>query len=278
MTLAIDAGGTYLRGEIYSADGLLKKFKEKSSTIGLAFWIEAILKENTDIKVICISYAGQVKDGVILFAPNIKIDIPEIKSYFENKYELKLFIENDLNCAVLAESNFLNEEDICAIYVGTGLGLGVISSSKLITGFSGVATELGHIPYKETPFKCGCGKNNCIELFASGSALKNWKKYQNIESKLTLQELKSNIESNKIYEEFEKALLYAIATAITLFNPKIVVLGGGIIDSNPQLKSIISTKIVSYTMPIALKNVKIINTKLKDASLMGALMLKDRDE
>ncbi|MDY0233439.1 MAG: ROK family protein [Sulfurimonas sp.] len=274
MTLVIDAGGTYLRAEIHTQDGVLKKLKEQSSAFGLASWIEIIIKEHKDIKTICISYAGQVKDGVIISAPNIKIDIHEIKNYFKEKYDITLFIENDLNCAVLAESVYLKEDDVCAIYVGTGLGLGVVSSARLITGFSGVATELGHIPYKKAPFICGCGKNNCIELFASGSALDKWKRYKNIDSKLTLEELKGSLEFSEIYEEFEVALLYAISTAITLFNPKVVVLGGGVIESNPQLESIIASKIKEYAMPVALNGVKIIKTKLKNAPMVGALMLK----
>ena len=274
MTLVIDAGGTYLRAEIHRQDRVVKTLKEQSSAFGLASWIEAIIKEHKDIKTICISYAGQVKSGVIISAPNIKVDIHEIKNYFKEKYDITLFIENDLNCAVLAESVYLKEDDICAIYAGTGLGLGVVSSRRLITGFSGVATELGHIPYKKAPFICGCGKNNCIELFASGSALDKWKKHKNIDSKLTLEELKDTPEFSEIYEEFEVALLYAISTAITLFNPKVVVLGGGVIESNPQLESIIASKIKEYAMPVALNGVKIIKTKLKNAPIVGALMLK----
>ena len=274
MTFAIDAGATYFRGEIYEDDKLLRKIRQTSSQAGLGSWIESILQDNQDIKTICISYAGQIKDGVILSAPNIAIDIHEIKSYFQKKYHIKLFIQNDVNCAVLAEANYFQEDDICAIYVGTGLGLGVVSSSTLITGFSGVATELGHIPYKKAPFKCGCGKDNCLELFISGSALGKWKKYKNIDETFTLKELrnKPNIE---IYKEFEEALLYAVATVITLFNPKIVVLGGGIIEANKELKSIISTRLENYAMPNALYGIKIVNTKLADAPLIGALMLKD---
>lgn len=275
MTLVVDAGGTHLRAEIHSKDGVLERLNEKSSAIGLASWMETILKKHSDIETICISYAGQVKDGVIISAPNIKVDINDIRDYFKKKYEISLFIENDLNCAVLAESAYLKEEDVCAIYVGTGLGLGVISSGNLIRGFSGVATELGHIPYKETPFICGCSKSNCIELFASGSALDRWKQYENIDAKLNLQDLKDTPEFSKIYEEFELALLYAVSTAITLFNPKVVVLGGGVIESNPQLETLIASKIEEFAMPVALSGVKIIKTELKNAPIIGALMLKE---
>jgi len=278
MILAVDAGGTFFRGEIYRDNELIKKMSIKSDETGLALWIESILQSYTDIRIICVAYAGQVKDGIIFTAPNIQIDKHEIKNYFENKYNVKLFIENDVNCAVLAEADYFNVSDICAIYVGTGIGLGVVNDSKLITGFNGIAAELGHIPYKKSPFICGCGKDNCIELFASGSALDRWKKYKGIENSLTLQKLKDSSKTFEIYEVFEEALLYAIATAITLFNPKVLVLGGGIIESNLQLHDIIVKNIKKYAMPLSLKHIQIKNTQLKDAPLKGALMLKDNYE
>ena len=192
MILVVDAGGTYFRAEIYLRNILQKALHVSASEIGLSAWIESVLQENRRIKIICISYAGQVKDGVILASPNIKIDIYKIKSHFETKFGVKLFIENDLNCAVLAEAEYFQSSDICAVYVGTGLGLGVVSSSVLIRGSGSTATELGHIPYKKTPLKCGCSRDNCIELFASGLGIQKWKKYYNLSDELTLSELKNS--------------------------------------------------------------------------------------
>lgn len=278
MTLAVDAGGTYFRAEIYSGDTLIDSFSAKSCETGLVKWIEAILESNKKIENVCIAYAGQVKDGVILSAPNIEIDKKEIKRYFENRFDLELFIENDLNCAVLAEAAHYGSRDICSLYVGTGLGLGVLSSSKLFHGFSGMAAELGHIPYRDTPFACGCGKSNCVELFASGSGLNRWKKQHSLPESLTLKELKesSKKEEKELYEEFEKALLYAAGTAITLFNPEILVLGGGVIEKNDYICEILSSKIKDFALPIALQNLKIINSEIKNAPLKGALLLKEK--
>jgi glucokinase len=266
-------GGTYLRAELYTNDRRENSFREKTINIGLVEWIEDILTQYNEIKSICVSFAGQVKDGVILHSPNINIDRLDIKNYFEDKFDVEFFIQNDLNCAVLAEANYFKSGDVCALYVGTGLGLGVVSSSKLISGVDGVATELGHMPYKESPFVCGCGKTNCVELFGSGSALIRWKKYYKLDEDLTLKELKDM--KSEIYKEFEKALLHAIATTITIFNPEILVLGGGIILNNPDLVETIKVKIKEYAIPIALENLKIQQTKLENATIKGALLLKD---
>jgi len=273
MILAVDAGGTYLRARLYKDKDIKKSFKANTTDNQLSRWIEDIVKSYQEIKTICVSFAGQVKDGMILSAPNILIDNQNIKEYFEKNFSVEFFIQNDLNCAVLAESNYFKSDDISAVYVGTGVGLGVVSSSKLVSGINGVATELGHIPYKDSPFVCGCGKKNCIELFTSGVALAKWKKYYNLDENLTLQELKQM--DSKIYEEFKEALLFAVGTTVTLFNPEVLVLGGGIIQSNPDLVGIIKSEIKNYAMGVAVENLQIEQTRLENAPMDGAVLLKD---
>lgn len=277
MTLGVDAGGTYLRYEIRKNHKTINSSSVKSSAIGLSEYIENILKREKAIKNICISYAGQVKDGVILASPNIKVDKQNIQEYFHENFGINLFIQNDLNCAALAEAKENKSDNICALYVGTGLGLGVVSSGNLIEGISAMATELGHIPYKDSPFSCGCGKSNCIELFASGSGLDKWKNFYHIDNSFTLQDFKNSKKEDerKIYDKFLEALLYSVGTAITLFNPEILVLGGGIMQSNNELCEIIISNIHEYAMPISLNKIKIKNSTIQNASLEGAFLLKE---
>jgi len=274
MILLIDIGGTYLRYEIRKGEKIVKKAKLKSSEIGLCKFIEIILVQE-NIKTIAISYAGQVRDGKILSSPHIKIDKHNIKEYIEQKYGVKLYIENDLNCSVLAEANYFKAENIANIAIGTGLGLGVISSKMLIKGSDGIATELGHIPYKESPFLCSCGKSNCLELFCSGSALKLWEEYYHFQSYFNLEELEKSNTKNamKIYKQFKDALLFTCGVVVTLFNPKILVLGGGVIKSNPNFINLIQEELVNYAMPLSVKNLKITKSYLDDAPLEGAYLL-----
>ncbi|MDY0116569.1 MAG: ROK family protein [Sulfurimonadaceae bacterium] len=279
MKLVLDVGGTSIRGAIYENEKAIKELHANSREVALASFIENIIKENSAIKTISIAYAGQVRDGVILSAPNIEVDKHEIKNYFETKFGVKLFIENDLNAAILAEAKEHTCHDICAVYVGTGLGLGVISGNRLIRGARSVATELGHIPYKKAPFLCGCGRDNCIELFASGSALEKWQKHYSLEN-LDLEILKSSNQphAKELYEEFLKALLFALGTVITVFNPKVLVLGGGVIENNPFLYEIILEKIANYALGASLVDLQIVQTNIKNAPLLGAYLLKDENE
>ncbi|MBD3824036.1 MAG: ROK family protein [Epsilonproteobacteria bacterium] len=277
MILGVDAGGTYLRAELYKGEKLVSRFQKKSAQIALSAFLESIIQEHEGIEGIGISYAGQVHKGVILGAPNIKVDEANIAAYFKSRYGIELFIENDLNCAVLAEASACESEDICALYVGTGIGLGAISGGRLIRGAWSVATEVGHIPYKKAPFVCGCGRDNCLELYASGSGLAKWLEYYDLEPAMTLESLQKSEDSHAkiVYENFIEALLFGCGTTVTLLNPSVLVLGGGIIEANPWLCDIIKRGVGEVALGGSLLHLQIKQTSLQNAPLRGALLLKD---
>jgi len=266
MKLYIDIGGTNLRAEIHGFEDIVY---ENSSTaeLDLIEYIESKLEQYEEMDFVGISYAGQVKDGVIISAPNIEVSKKEIKKYFEERYELNLEIENDLNCAVISEAEYFKEKNLVAIYVGTGIGSGFVENGKLVHSNSNLVGEIGHIPYKKAPFKCGCGKDNCIELFASGLALQRWSNDENV----NLQKLKES--SSEIALEFEEALLHAIATAITLFNPKVLVLGGGVVEKNSYLLDLVKSRIKEYAPTFSLDGLEIKRTELTNAAMSGAKLL-----
>ncbi len=257
MNLYIDRGATNIRYQI--EDSSIVTIKESN--------IISLIRELTtqyNIKRVYISFAGEVRDNIIISAPNIDIEKLDLSSYFPN---IQFKIDNDLNCAILAEAKYWNSRDIVALYIGTGIGAGAISSGNIVRGFSNLAGEIGHIPFKKAPFSCGCGKYNCIELFASGSAVKKWSEYLNKDFK-RLEDM-----PKEIYNNFLEGVLYASATLITLFNPQILVLGGGVIEKNSFLIDYIVENIDRYAYNPNLKDLKIVQTKLKDAPLEGAKLL-----
>ncbi|MDH4944913.1 ROK family protein [Sulfurimonas sp. C5] len=277
MKLCIDAGGTYFRYALFEGKQEISSGSDKCNGIGFIPWIEKLLQRYKDVKTIAVGYAGQVKKGIILGAPNIEVTEPNIKNYFQSRYDVEFLIQNDLSCAVLAEANYFQTGEICALYVGSGLGLGVITNGSLLKGNNALAGELGHIPYKKVPFVCGCGKDNCIELFASGSGFIKFKRYLQIDEDLTLQELRDStlIEHTELYKEFEEALLHAVGVVITLFNPEILVLGGGIIADDETIFETVTTRYKEFSMPQSTQGLRIVKTKLQNAVLQGASLLKE---
>jgi len=249
MNLLIDYGGTFFR---FKLGNTYKKLK--SNEIDLIEFIEAQINKY-NIKNIGISFAGQVNNGKILSAPNIKgLNGFDIKGYFENKYKVNVLIENDLKCAAIAEKFYFKSNHIAVIYVGTGLGAAFIEN-ELIRGFKNLAGELGHIPYKKTSFVCGCGKNNCLELTCSGKAMK-------------LRGIEKLEDDEDFKKEFNNALNYAIEVVSIMLNPKLIVLGGGVIKNN---KFKIEPYLPSFT------EVKVEMSKLEDGAIEGLeILMKER--
>ncbi len=256
MRLALDIGGTYLRWEVVgSVAG-----KEKIDTIDLQTFI-ATLIEKYQIQALAASIAGQVYDNRVLSAPNIA-HLPDFEAF-----DIPYILENDLKCAALAEAKFFECDYLVALYSGTGLGSGAIENGKIVRGWHNLATEIGHIPYKEAPFRCGCGKDNCLELFASGSAIEKWAHYWQIEPSLQEERIKKMVQN---------ALAHAAAVLITLCNPKILVLGGGVVEHNPFLVDAVRQKLPKLAPAFAYNETQITLTQLENASLEGAKILLER--
>lgn len=268
-TLIVDIGGTKLRSEF---EGVYEEYLSKDKE--LIPFLEDKLNRHKNIDTVKVSFAGQVNDGIILSSPNIKVKEKNIKEYFEKKYGIVFKIDNDLNCALLAESKRIPEKNIALLFVGSGVGAAVLENGAIIRGEKNLACEIGHIPFKKAPFLCGCGKDNCIEIFSGGAGLEKWFKYYKIEW-MSLDEMKSSEDKTvkKIYENFKEGVLRAAATLVTLFNPKILVLGGGIIKANPCILDIIKNELEKYALKESLKELKIVISDIKNASLEGAKLL-----
>ncbi len=271
--LFIDIGGTQLRSELHDGKSV-REDTRSSRKYDLVDYIELLLKEHPEIAFIGISYAGQVHNGVILSAPNIKVSTKSIKKYFESSHDLHLEIDNDLNCAVMAEADFFNCRNIAALYIGTGTGSSVIDHGKLIRGTENQAFEIGHIPHRLTPFTCGCGKNNCLELYASGSGLERWMQHHHIDGALSFPLLEQSEAGRKIKVQFEEALVFAASTLVTLANPEILVLGGGVVKHNDYLVTLLKTRLPEFAFSPSLRNLKIVQSTLQQPGIDGARLLE----
>lgn len=271
--LAVDLGGTHLR---YSyADKLDDIKKIRSKDRGIFELFDELLREFSDIERVGISFAGQVCSSTIFSAPNITVEEPiDIKEFFAKK-GVEAFIENDLKCAALAEADFYGHGDIFVAYLGTGFGGAYISKDGLLKGSGNLAGEIGHLPFKKSPLICGCGKDNCVELFCSGSGLIKSKEYYGVDASLSLQDiLDSEDEQIKLLaSDFKDSFMHALGCGIVAYNPSRVVLGGGVVESNPFLVDFAIKNIANYAPGFALKEIKINKSTLEEGALKGASLL-----
>ncbi|KAJ94289.1 allose kinase [Raoultella planticola] len=185
----------------------------------------------------------------IISTPNLSL-LPEtlrtLADELEHSLACPVEFSRDVNLQLSfdVQENGLQEQQVLAAYLGTGMGFAIWLNGGPWTGAHGVAGELGHIPQGDNALICGCGNPGCLETVCSGIALKRW--YEQQPRDYALDELFLHAAE----EPFVQALLHhaarAIATSINLFDPDAVILGGGVMDMSGFPREALLTMIKAH--------------------------------
>ncbi len=246
--------------------------------------------------------AVDFESGTVIFAPNLEgwKDIP-LKKGLEKILGVPVFVENDCNISALgvyvAELKS-KPRTMVGIFVGTGIGGGLILDGELYSGFGHTAGEIGHMVLEISGPKCGCGNKGCFEALASRTAIFQQIKAGVKDGQKTLLtemlgtdladlrsgDLRKAIRRgdkfvDRIIEGAAEYIGIATANLVNILNPEVVVLGGGVIEAlADEMMSVIVETAKDYAMPGALKGVEIIASKLGDnAGITGAAVLARRE-
>ena len=185
MSLAcgIDVGGTKIAGGVVADDGeVLETLRVESPATDVEAMEDAIadlvgqLSARHAITAVGIGAAGYVdRDRArVLFAPNIAWRDVNLKAELEERIDVPVVVENDANAAAWGEFRFgagSDVDDLMLVTVGTGVGGGLVLDGELYRGAFGVGAEIGHLRVVPNGIVCGCGHHGCLEQYASGSAL-----------------------------------------------------------------------------------------------------------
>lgn len=152
-----------------------------------------------------------------------------------------IYYDNDANLMALAEASLRGSRGkLIGVTIGSGIGCGFVDNGSIYKGSHGYAMELGHMTVYPAGELCSCGRKGCLEAYTSVEGLRSRivKPRGDIaESALgsdlssLIQRKKDNPGIQRIIEEGMRALAIALANAIILFDPDIVVLGGGAMDA-----------------------------------------------
>ncbi len=251
-----------------------------------------------EISSIGIAAAGQIdrEHGIILGAPNLDCYDLNLKEILEGEYNLPVCLANDVEAATLGEIKFgagRGVDDLVCVFVGTGVGSCIVKNGKIIQGATGTAGEIGHIIVDLNGRQCNCGAHGCLEAYASRSAIE-----KRIEGALKkgrhsvildyLEEGKS-ITSSMIRKSIEREdelvthcvdeasayLSGGLASVINLINPKLIILGGGLIEAVDYFykKTIRDAKL--KCLPVPATKIEFKKTALGDFSgVIGAAYLE----
>lgn len=267
--LLADIGGTYFRYRLGRGEVV------RSRTEGWEESLIQVLEANPGIERVGIAFAGQVSEGIIRSAPNVAVSFPEIKRELESRFpRLRVKIDNDLKCAAFAYQHHLHTDSVAVLYAGSGLGSALISEGRIVRGIGNLAGEIGHVSYRSAPFRCGCGKVDCLELFASGSGIDKHRLYYRLSSDSPdTWLLNGTTEERHTAEAIAEALGFAASLLITLHNPQFLVIGGGVFEHNPLLAQKVKEEIATRTFIPAWRGCTVVEGKLNDAPLLGAGLL-----
>ena len=306
LAIGVDIGGTKVLGGVVDLTGkILRTFRADTPREGgdalnqVIADVVAELQTTHKTESIGISAAGLVSSDrqTMLGAPNIKDwDGVNIAKALHKISGINSIVENDANSAAWAERVYgagKGQENVIMITVGTGLGGAAIVDGKPLRGANGTGAEFGHMRVAPGGELCGCGIRGCFEQYASGTALMRQTKAaiaKDPDSAKNLLErgdgaitglLGNHITDAAragdklaigVLENLGDWLGQGIATLAMLFDPAIVVIGGGVIDAGELLLEP-ARRAMMREMPFVGKHPvpEIVAAKLgNDAGLVGA--------
>jgi len=241
---------------------------------------------------------GQVnrEKGVLLFGPNLAVsDIP-ITDPISSYYGVPCRLGNDVEVATLGEQYFgagRGCSNFVCVFIGTGIGSGIIHEGKQHLGASATAGEIGHIVLVPNGKQCGCGAFGCLEAYASRTAITkaivaglNRGQDSLIREKVDLAKgtLRSKAIANaiaagddlvtSIVTSAAQSMGAGLATIINFYNPTRIILGGGVIEAVEMYFNIAETEARRQALRIPGRRVEIVRAELGDyAGIVGAALL-----
>ncbi len=305
LAIGIDIGGTKVLGGVVNQSGeILRTFRVDTPKAGgqeLNKSIAGVITElltTHETNSIGISAAGLVSSdrATMLGSPNIKDwDGTNIAKALLELCGVKTVVENDANCAAWAERVYgagQGLDNVIMITVGTGIGGAAIVNGQPLRGANGTGAEFGHMRVVPDGEQCGCGIKGCFERYASGSALMRHAREAIAKNPSAAKELLARgdgtvtgligghvTEAAREGDEIAIGVLETtgdwlgagIATLSMLFDPSIVVIGGGVVDAGDLLLEP-ARKAMMREMPFVGKHPvpEIVAAKLgNDAGLVG---------
>jgi glucokinase len=301
--IAIDIGGTQLRAATYPPEGPLPVQIQRIQSHApgekvfdrLVELVESVWPKDGPVNAIGVSAPGPIDPhtGVVMTTPNIKewSEFP-LTANLAEQFHVPAFLNNDANLAGLAEWKFgagRGHHNVLYLTISTGVGGGVIIDDRLLQGEHGLAAELGHVTVdasRDAP-PCGCGFRGHLESFSSGTGIQRYVvdkiaagRTSSLSGKPSARAiaeaaLAGDRLAREAYARAGKYLGIGVANFLHIFDPSIVILGGGVSMSGPLLFEPFEASLKKHIFhPRYLEGLVIARAELgDDGGLLGALAL-----
>lgn len=307
LTLGIDLGGTKVGLALVDVDHrVVASHRRVTDSEGgpervvedvVAAVRQILDRSGAPVARLGVGVAGQVdsRDGVVRSTPNLTgwRDFPLART-LEDALDLPVAVTNDVNATTLAEHAVgagRGTDDLLVVFVGTGVGGGVIAGGRLVDGAGGYAGEIGHMTLVVDGRRCSCRNRGCLEAYVGGWAIAERARDAVDEApeagqvlldaaggrnRITAATVDRAADSGdpmarRLVEETGHYLGAGLVSAVHAFNPTRVVLGGGVIEGMPDLVAAAAAHVRNRAMEVFLEDLEIVPTALgADAGVIGA--------
>lgn len=311
--VGVDIGGTNLKAGLVDEEGNLlatqkMKVAEIANKDALAWTVASMVHELAKAAGVSLSEVASVGVGVpgtvdiragsIAYTCNLPLrDVP-LRKLFHKYLNIPLYIENDANCAALAEFHVgagRESKRFVTITLGTGVGAGIVHNGKIYHGANGMAGEVGHMVIEQNGLPCPCGRRGCWEQYASATALK----------RITAEALAAHPESGlarviaendghvsgqsafiaaregdvvgqAICEKYVEYLSCGVVNVVNIFQPDTLAIGGGVSnEADEQLLLPVRQRVEQECIPCGKdRRTRVVKAQLGNrAGLIGAALL-----
>lgn len=308
LTIGVDLGGTKVETALVDADGRPVSShrrptgREKGPQEIVADILEAVreaARSAGDRRVlgVGVGVAGQVdpETGTVSYAPNLDWRDYPLRERLEEGLEMPVAVLNDVQAATYGEwvhGAGRGVQELVCLFVGTGVGGGIVSRGRLLQGCTGSAGELGHITIALHGPPCRCGNHGCLEAFAGGWAIAR-RAQEAVASdppagaallhrtngdpeRLTARLVgeaahEGDPLARDLIRDTGEALAAGVASIVNAFNPCLLILGGGVIEGQPELVDTVKEEVPARALEPPLRSLGIVKAALgPHAGAIGA--------
>jgi predicted NBD/HSP70 family sugar kinase len=206
----------------------------------------------------------------------------DVRGWFASEIPGFVLVDNDVNVMALGEywSSWRDEvDDLLYVKVGTGIGAGLIAGGAVFRGARGAAGDIGHVRVDAPrPVVCDCGNENCLEAVAAGRAVARDLREQGLATANTRDVVQlvaaAQPDAVRAVRDAGRRLGQALAAAVNLFNPAVIVVGGDLADAHDQLLAGVREVVYQRSTALATQSLRIEESQLgADAGIEGCIVL-----
>jgi glucokinase len=302
----IDLGGTKIIVAAVTAEGVLEQRIQLRTDVrgGPAAVTSEIITAASDLKKyydtppvgVGVGVAGQVDEerGIVRFAPNLGWrDLP-FGSALGAALDLPVMIMNDVRAATWGEwlhGSGRGCDDLICLFAGTGVGGGVVTGGRMITGCTNTAGEIGHLTVDLHGPPCTCRNSGCVEAIAGGWAIARSAQeairsdraagayllgqaggdVSAVSAKIVGQSARDGDPlARRLMDDAARALSAGAVSLVNAFNPCRLILGGGVIEGMPELVNRIREDVNRSALLTAIGKLEVLPAELhNDAGVIG---------